>query len=56
MKKVMLSAAALMVGAITFAQSNVSDVLQTGSGNTSDVTQTGSMNDSDVMQDGTLNR
>ena len=52
MKKVILSASALMFGAAMFAQSNVSTVDQTGAMNAATVAQTGTMNDSDVEQVG----
>ena len=52
MKKLMLSAAALMCGTIVFAQTNQSTVNQTGNGNGSGVTQTGLTNKSDVLQTG----
>ena len=52
MKKVILSAAALMCGAVMVAQSNTSDVLSQGDGNASIVSQTGTLNESDVDQIG----
>ncbi len=55
MKKLMMSAAALMCGAAMFAQFNNSDVTQTGNGNSSLVTQIGLLNDSDVDQTGDNN-
>ena len=55
MKKLFLSAIALLIGAVMFAQFNDSNVLQVGALNGSDVNQTGLMNDSDVVQLGALN-
>ena len=55
MKKVILSAAALLIGTVGFAQMNNSDVFQDGNANASTVTQTGFMNNSDVDQIGDAN-
>ena len=50
MKKVMLSAAALMCGTLMFAQTNTSTVDQNGTTHTSTVDQIGNGNSSSVTQ------
>lgn len=55
MKKVVLSVAALFIGALSFSQGNQSVVLQQGNGNGTSVSQSGQTNMSDVFQNGNNN-
>ncbi len=52
MKKVILGTAALICGAVTFAQNNDSDVNQNGNANSAAVTQVGAANLSEITQEG----
>ncbi len=52
MKKVVLSAVALMIASVGLAQDNYSGVLQVGVDNESEVTQLGYYNGSGVIQEG----
>ena len=54
MRKIMLSALALMIGAIGFAQNNTSSVTQTGDNNAGFVDQTGSNNTGTIKSVGNL--